>query len=121
MGFIRDIRRILALLPKKRQNLLFSATFSDEIRELSKGVLTDPIEISVARRNTASELVAQSMVLTEQAHKRDLLRDRKSVVEGKSVSVRVDIGGGRILQKKKSTKRTRYNNNNTKQYKITTI
>src|SRR3546814_8699562 len=52
MGFIRDIRRILALLPKKRQNLLFSATFSDEIRELSKGVLTDPIEISVARRNT---------------------------------------------------------------------
>jgi ATP-dependent RNA helicase RhlE len=73
MGFIRDIRRILALLPKSRQNLLFSATFSDEIRELSKGVLSNPQEISVARRNTASELVAQSMVLTEQSHKRDLL------------------------------------------------
>src|SRR3546814_17210817 len=49
MGFIRDIRRILALLPKQRQNLLFSATFSDEIRALSKGVLNDPIAIPVAR------------------------------------------------------------------------
>src|SRR5690554_2672477 len=73
MGFIRDIRRMLALLPKKRQNLLFSATFSDEIRALSKTVLNDPVEISVARRNTASELVSQSVVLTEQAHKRDLI------------------------------------------------
>lgn len=73
MGFIRDIRRILALLPKKRQNLLFSATFSDEIRSLSKTVLTDPVEISVARRNTASELVTQSVVMTEQSHKRDLI------------------------------------------------
>lgn len=73
MGFIRDIRRILALLPKQRQNLLFSATFSDEIRSLSKTVLKDPVEISVARRNTASELVSQSVVLTEQAHKRDLI------------------------------------------------
>ena len=73
MGFIRDIRRILTLLPKQRQNLLFSATFSDEIRALSKTVLTDPVEISVARRNTASELVTQSVVLTEQSHKRDLV------------------------------------------------
>src|SRR5690554_6813555 len=73
MGFIRDIRRILNLLPKQRQNLLFSATFSDEIRALSKTVLTDPVEISVARRNTASELVTQSVVLTEQSHKRDLV------------------------------------------------
>jgi ATP-dependent RNA helicase RhlE len=73
MGFIRDIRRILAFLPKKRQNLLFSATFSDEIRLLSKSVLNDPVEVSVARRNTASELVHQSMVMTEQTHKRDLL------------------------------------------------
>ena len=73
MGFIRDIRRVLTFLPKKRQNLLFSATFSDEIRLLSKSVLNDPVEVSVARRNTASELVHQSMVMTEQTHKRDLL------------------------------------------------
>lgn len=73
MGFIRDIRRILAMLPKQRQNLLFSATFSNEIRTLSRTVLTDPEEISVAQRNVASELVSQSVVLTEQSHKRDLL------------------------------------------------
>src|SRR3546814_6024488 len=73
MGFIRDIRRILALLPKTRQNLLFSATFSDEIRQLSRTVLNNPEEISVARPNPTSELVVQSVVLTEQSHKRDLL------------------------------------------------
>src|SRR3546814_6361052 len=74
MGFIRDIRRILALLPAKRQNLLFSATFSNEIRELSKGVLRNAIEVSVARRNTASELVTQHAIMTGPSHKRDLLR-----------------------------------------------
>src|SRR5690606_29383237 len=56
-----------------RQNLLFSATFSDEIRELARGVLNNPAEVSVARRNTASELVTQSVVLTEASHKRDLV------------------------------------------------
>ncbi|MDS1139874.1 DEAD/DEAH box helicase [Pusillimonas sp. SM2304] len=101
MGFIRDIRRILALLPKKRQNLLFSATFSDEIRELSKGVLNDPIEISVARRNTASELVAQSMVLTEQAHKRDLLSYiiRESGWHQVLVFTRTKHGANRLAEK----------------------
>ena len=49
MGFIRDIRKILALLPQKRQNLLFSATFSDEIRSLARGVLNNPGEVSVTR------------------------------------------------------------------------
>src|SRR5690606_35750673 len=72
MGFIRDIRKVLALLPKERQTLLFSATFSDEIRTLAKGVLRNPGEVSVARRNTASELVEQSLHLVPQAHKRDL-------------------------------------------------
>src|SRR3546814_13736716 len=61
------------LFRSKRQNLLFSATFSNEIRELSKGVLRNAIEVSVARRNTASELVTQHAVMTEQSHKRDLL------------------------------------------------
>ncbi|WP_162300420.1 DEAD/DEAH box helicase [Corticimicrobacter populi] len=73
MGFIRDIRKVLALLPKQRQNLLFSATFSDEIRELAKGVLHNPGEVSVARRNTASELVEQSVHLVAQNQKRDLI------------------------------------------------
>ena len=101
MGFIRDIRRILALLPKQRQNLLFSATFSDEIRELSKGVLNDPIEISVARRNTASELVAQSVVLTEQSHKRDLLSHiiRESGWHQVLVFTRTKHGANRLAEK----------------------
>ncbi len=101
MGFIRDIRRILALLPKTRQNLLFSATFSDEIRELSKGVLNNPQEISVARRNTASELVRQSMVLTEQAHKRDLLSYiiRESGWHQVLVFTRTKHGANRLAEK----------------------
>ncbi|WP_188074678.1 DEAD/DEAH box helicase [Pusillimonas sp. ANT_WB101] len=101
MGFIRDIRRILALLPKQRQNLLFSATFSNEIRELSKGVLTNPIEISVARRNTASELVDQNVVLTEQSQKRDLLSFmiRESGWHQVLVFTRTKHGANRLAEK----------------------
>ena len=73
MGFIRDIKKILAMLPKQRQNLLFSATFSDEIKELSDGLLNNPSFVEVARRNTASELVEQTVHLVSQAHKRDLM------------------------------------------------
>ena len=101
MGFIRDIRKVLALLPKTRQNLLFSATFSDEIRELAKGVLKDPQEISVARRNTASELVDQSVVLTEQSHKRDLLSHiiRESGWHQVLVFTRTKHGANRLAEK----------------------
>ena len=73
MGFIRDIRKVLALLPKQRQNLLFSATFSDEIRELANGLLNNPGCVEVARRNTTSELVSQSVYLIAQKQKRELL------------------------------------------------
>jgi ATP-dependent RNA helicase RhlE len=73
MGFIRDIRKVLALLPKGRQNLLFSATFSDEIRELADGLLREPASVEVARRNTASELVDQSVYLVDKGVKRHLL------------------------------------------------
>ncbi len=59
MGFIHDIRKILALLPKNRQNLMFSATFSEDIRDLAKGIVNDPIEIDVAPRNTTVETVEQ--------------------------------------------------------------
>jgi ATP-dependent RNA helicase RhlE len=73
MGFIRDIRKVLALLPKQRQNLLFSATFSDEIRELADGLLRDPASVEVARRNTASELVDQLVYTIDKGFKRHLL------------------------------------------------
>lgn len=73
MGFIRDIRKILAVLPKKRQNLLFSATFSDEIRTLADGLLNDPVPIEVARRNTTAELVEQVVHPVARERKRELL------------------------------------------------
>ena len=73
MGFIRDIRKVLALLPKKRQNLLFSATFSDEIRELTRGLLHDPATVEVAPRNTTAERVEQAAYMVGQKHKRELL------------------------------------------------
>ncbi|HEY9639733.1 MAG TPA: DEAD/DEAH box helicase [Coleofasciculaceae cyanobacterium] len=73
MGFIRDIRRILALLPKQRQNLLFSATFSDEIKELAQGMLNRPILIEAARRNATAELVAQKVYPVNREMKHDLL------------------------------------------------
>jgi len=73
MGFIRDIRKILALLPKQRQNLLFSATFSDEIKQLADGLLDSPALIEVARRNTAAELVNQVVHPVDRARKRELL------------------------------------------------
>ncbi len=73
MGFIHDIRRILKLLPQKRQNLLFSATFSDEIRALTKGLLDNPASIEVAPRNTTAQLVKQTVYLVDKKDKVDIL------------------------------------------------
>ncbi|MEQ1488545.1 MAG: DEAD/DEAH box helicase [Methylotenera sp.] len=73
MGFIRDIKKILAMLPKQRQNLLFSATFSDEIKTLADGLLHNPGFVEVARRNTASELVEQTVHMVAATHKRELM------------------------------------------------
>jgi ATP-dependent RNA helicase RhlE len=73
MGFIRDIKRVIAVLPKKRQNLLFSATFSDEIKLLADGLLTNPALIEVARRNQTAELIEQRVYPVDRERKRDLL------------------------------------------------
>ncbi len=73
MGFIHDIRKVLALLPARRQNLLFSATFSDEIKALADRLLDRPRMIEVARRNTTVEVVEQSVVEVDKAHKTKLL------------------------------------------------
>jgi ATP-dependent RNA helicase RhlE len=73
MGFIHDIRKVLALLPAERQNLLFSATFSEEIKTLADRLLNNPTLVEVARRNTASEQVAQRVHLVDRDRKTDLL------------------------------------------------
>jgi ATP-dependent RNA helicase RhlE len=73
MGFIHDIRKVLALLPKNRQNLLFSATFSDEIRSLASGLLHDPAYVQASPRNAESALVTQRIHPVDQGRKRALL------------------------------------------------
>ena len=73
MGFIHDIKKILALLPKKRQNMLFSATFSNEIKRLADGLLDKPVLIEAARRNTASEQVEQTVHPVDKKRKPALL------------------------------------------------
>ncbi len=73
MGFIRDIRRILALLPKQRQNLLFSATFADEIRTLANGLLDNPAQVEVTPRNTTVERIGQKIYPVDRDAKKALL------------------------------------------------
>jgi ATP-dependent RNA helicase RhlE len=73
MGFLPDIRRIIALLPSVRQNLLFSATFPDEIRSLVKSLLRDPAEVQVAARNAVAELVTHVVHPVSREKKRELL------------------------------------------------
>jgi ATP-dependent RNA helicase RhlE len=100
MGFIRDIRRILALLPARRQNLLFSATFSDEIRRLADGLLDNPAFVQIAARNKPSELVAQVIHPVDRERKRELLshlvRSRK--IDQALVFTRTKHGANRLAE-----------------------
>jgi len=100
MGFIRDIRRVLAVLPKKRQNLLFSATFSDEIRTLATGLLHVPITIEVAARNAPAELVEHRVHLVEQGEKRAVLSHllREVASEQTLVFTRTKHGANRLAE-----------------------
>lgn len=73
MGFIHDIKKIISFLPKDRQTLMFSATFSEEIRQLAKGLVTNPVEISVSPRNTTAETVEQWICPVDKKQKAGLL------------------------------------------------
>ncbi len=73
MGFIHDIRKILALLPRQKQTLLFSATFSKEIRALSKRLLDRPAVVEVARQNSAADAIRQCVYHVDKSRKRELL------------------------------------------------
>jgi len=73
MGFIRDIRRIISLMPAKRQNLLFSATFSPEIRKLAQGLLHQPVQLQATPENQAAPLVEQLLHPCDMGRKPDLL------------------------------------------------
>src|SRR5690606_1877044 len=73
MGFLPDIKKVMRLLPEKRQTLMYSATFSDEIRQLAKQFLTEPRQVEVARANSAADTVAQAVYSVDRNKKRDLL------------------------------------------------
>ncbi|MBI3230038.1 MAG: DEAD/DEAH box helicase [Burkholderiales bacterium] len=100
MGFIRDIRKVLAALPPKRQNLLFSATFSDEIKALADGLLNSPAMIEVARRNSAVEVIAQKIHPVDRDKKHPMLsyliqsRDWRQVL----VFTRTKHGANRLVE-----------------------
>ena len=100
MGFIRDIRRVLAVLPKQRQNLLFSATFSDEIRTLARGLLHDPLTVEVAPRNAPAELVEHRVHLVEQGEKRAVLSHllREGSIPQTLVFTRTKHGANRLAE-----------------------
>ncbi len=100
MGFIRDIRRVIAVLPKKRQNLMFSATYTDEIRTLAEGLLANPASVEVARRNTPAEKVAQRIFPVDRDRKRELLSTLISEGDWRQVLVftRTKHGANRLAK-----------------------
>ncbi|MDP9482026.1 MAG: DEAD/DEAH box helicase [Chloroflexota bacterium] len=100
MGFIRDIRRIIALLPKQRQNLLFSATFSNEIRGLAATILDNPAQVQIARRNAPIELVRQVVYPVDRERKRELLSHliRSGRIDRALVFTRTKHGANRLAE-----------------------
>jgi ATP-dependent RNA helicase RhlE len=100
MGFIRDIRRVLEVLPPRRQNLLFSATFSDEIRSLASGFLREPASVQVTPRNSAAPLVTQVVHPVDRERKRELLSHliRTGVIDQALVFTRTKHGANRLAQ-----------------------
>ncbi|WP_166267203.1 DEAD/DEAH box helicase [Marinobacter caseinilyticus] len=101
MGFIRDIRKILALLPAKRQNLMFSATFSGDIRKLAEGMLNNPVLIEVATRNATADNVDQTVYPVDQNQKSALLSQlvRSNDWQQVLVFTRTKHGANRLTQK----------------------
>jgi ATP-dependent RNA helicase RhlE len=100
MGFIRDIRRVLELLPARRQNLLFSATFSDEITSLADAMLNEPTHIQIARRNAPIELVRQVVYPVDRERKRELLSHliRAGRIDRALVFTRTKHGANRLAE-----------------------
>ncbi|MDO8483838.1 MAG: DEAD/DEAH box helicase [Candidatus Limnocylindrales bacterium] len=98
MGFIRDIRKVLAVLPPRRQNLLFSATFSDEIRRLADGLLDRPASVQVSPRNKATDLVTQVVHPVDRERKRELLSHliRTGRIDQALVFTRTKHGANRL-------------------------
>ncbi|WP_371867858.1 DEAD/DEAH box helicase [Pseudoduganella rivuli] len=100
MGFLPDLQRIINLLPKQRQNLMFSATFSPEIKKLANSFLTDPVTIEVARSNATADRVTQVVYKVQEDYKRDLVAHLLRQRELKQVIVfsNTKIGASRLAR-----------------------
>jgi len=101
MGFIHDIKKVLALLPKKRQNLLFSATFSPNIRTLASKFMDNPVSVDVAPRNTAAESVKQTIYMVHKKRKVALIKHLIKKGEWKQVLIftRTKHGANRLAKR----------------------
>ncbi len=100
MGFIRDIRQVISLLPARRQNLLFSATFSKEIRSLAEGLLDRPASVQATPENTAVELVEQVVHPVDRERKRELLTHlvRSRIIDQALVFTRTKHGANKLAE-----------------------
>ncbi len=100
MGFIHDIKKVLALLPASKQSLLFSATFSDEIKTLADRLLKSPVHIEVARRNATADTVAQRVYWTGRERKKELLAELIRRHDWRQVLVftRMKFGANRLAE-----------------------
>ena len=101
MGFMPDLKRILTLLPKQRQTLLFSATFSDDIKKLAQDFLLNPITIEAERRNTAAENVSQSVLMVDQDNKFTVLAEllRARGLKQALIFTRTKLAAARLARK----------------------
>ena len=100
MGFINDIKKLMALMPKQRQTLLFSATFSREIKALASGLLKDPVLVEVARENSTSGQISQAVYPVDKGRKRELLAQLIKAGDWKQVLVftRTKHGANRLCK-----------------------
>jgi ATP-dependent RNA helicase RhlE len=98
MGFLPDIRRIVDLVPNRKQTLLFSATFSDEIRRLARSLLSDPLSVDIEPQTTSAESVDQVVYLVDAHRKRDLLAElvRRRNLHQVLVFTRTKLQAGRL-------------------------
>ncbi|HJN76611.1 MAG TPA: DEAD/DEAH box helicase [Myxococcota bacterium] len=100
MGFIRDIRKVLALLPEDRQNLLFSATMPEPIIKLASAFLHDPVRVEVDRESMTVERIIQRVMFVARADKKRLLREllRDPEIESAIVFTRTKHGANRVVR-----------------------
>ncbi|GAB0056251.1 ATP-dependent RNA helicase RhlE [Candidatus Magnetaquicoccaceae bacterium FCR-1] len=100
MGFIHDIRRVIALLPADRQTLLFSATMPPEVEELTKGILRDPVRVEVTPQSTTVEKVDQKVLFVNKENKRALLKKilEQQDIQRALVFTRTKHGADRVTE-----------------------